>query len=127
MLPLHMLVLVDDEDRRKVVVDLLRSAGHVALVASDARMAAEALVAGPGRPAPGFDAVVVGLPVAGVNLEEVRAVLAPEAPVPPDSLAAAERRQIERALAYTAGNRRQAARLLGIARSTLLTKIRRYA
>lgn len=37
-----------------------------------------------------------------------------------------ERRHIARTLAYTDGNRREAARLLGIARSTLLAKIRRY-
>lgn len=45
---------------------------------------------------------------------------------PPEPLAAMERRHIARALAWTRGNRREAARLLGIARSTLLAKIRRY-
>jgi DNA-binding NtrC family response regulator len=46
--------------------------------------------------------------------------------LPPESLAEAERRHIIRALAWTRGNRREAARLLGVARSTLLAKIRRY-
>jgi DNA-binding NtrC family response regulator len=45
---------------------------------------------------------------------------------PPESLAEVERRHIARTLAWTRGNRRDAARLLGIARSTLLAKIRRY-
>lgn len=45
---------------------------------------------------------------------------------PPESLADAEARHIAKALAWTRGNRRDAARLLGIARSTLLAKIRRY-
>lgn len=46
--------------------------------------------------------------------------------LPPESLAEAERRHIIRALEWTGGNRREAAHLLGIARSTLLAKIRRY-
>ena len=37
-----------------------------------------------------------------------------------------ERRHILRTLAFTDGNRRDAARLLGIARSTLLAKLRRH-
>lgn len=45
---------------------------------------------------------------------------------PPLSLAEVERRHIARTLAWTGGNRREAARLLGVARSTLLAKIRRY-
>ncbi len=42
------------------------------------------------------------------------------------SLAEAERRAIGRALRETAGNRTRAAALLGVARSTLLAKLRRY-
>lgn len=45
---------------------------------------------------------------------------------PPESLAEMERRHIARTLAWTRGNRREAARLLGVARSTLLAKLRRY-
>lgn len=45
---------------------------------------------------------------------------------PPESLAEMERRHIARTLAWVGGNRREAARLLGVARSTLLAKIRRY-
>src|SRR5690606_38724725 len=44
----------------------------------------------------------------------------------PESLDGAERRHIRAVLEHTAGNRRQAALLLGIARSTLLAKIRRH-
>jgi DNA-binding NtrC family response regulator len=44
----------------------------------------------------------------------------------PESLAAAEARHLRAVLAFTAGNRRQAALLLGIARSTLLAKLRRH-
>ena len=44
----------------------------------------------------------------------------------PDSLDAAERRHIALTLRYTGGNRRRAAQLLGISRSTLLHKVRKY-
>ncbi len=44
----------------------------------------------------------------------------------PESLEAAEARHIAATLRHTDGNRRQAALLLGIARSTLLSKIRKY-
>ena len=46
--------------------------------------------------------------------------------VAPDSLDAAERRHIALTLRYTGGNRRRAAQLLGISRSTLLHKVRKY-
>lgn len=45
---------------------------------------------------------------------------------PPMSLAEVERRQIERALAYTRGHQGEAARLLGISRKTLWQKRRRH-
>ncbi len=44
----------------------------------------------------------------------------------PESLEAAEARHLAAVLKHTAGNRRQAALLLGVARSTLLAKIRKY-
>jgi len=46
--------------------------------------------------------------------------------VPPEPLEAVERRQIHAMLQYTGGNKRRAAQLLGIARSTLIQKVRRY-
>ena len=53
-------------------------------------------------------------------------MLAPAAPPVPDSLEAAERRHIALVLRHTDGNKRQAAHLLGIDRSTLLHKVRKY-
>jgi DNA-binding NtrC family response regulator len=44
----------------------------------------------------------------------------------PESLAAAEARHLRAVLDFTGGNRRQAALLLGVARSTLLAKLRRH-
>jgi transcriptional regulator of acetoin/glycerol metabolism len=86
----------------------------------DARVAAEALEAG------GFDAIVASLSLPELDAGTLRAAICPSAPGSPVSLDAAERVHIARTLAYTAGNRRQAALLLGISRSTLLHKIRRY-
>ena len=56
----------------------------------------------------------------------LREALAPSGPVEPESLEAAERRHIALTLRYTGGNRRRAAQLLGISRSTLLHKVRKY-
>ncbi|MDT8341454.1 MAG: sigma-54 dependent transcriptional regulator [Longimicrobiales bacterium] len=47
-------------------------------------------------------------------------------PYHPESLAEVERAHIERVLRHHAGNRTRAARDLGIARATLISKIRRY-
>ncbi|MFI5235800.1 MAG: helix-turn-helix domain-containing protein [Gemmatimonadales bacterium] len=44
----------------------------------------------------------------------------------PGPLDVAERRHIATMLRHTGGNKRQAAQLLGIARSTLLAKVRKY-
>ncbi|HET9066863.1 MAG TPA: helix-turn-helix domain-containing protein [Gemmatimonadales bacterium] len=44
----------------------------------------------------------------------------------PETLAAAEARHLRAVLSFTRGNRLQAAALLGVARSTLLAKLRRH-
>jgi DNA-binding NtrC family response regulator len=46
--------------------------------------------------------------------------------LPPGTLEEAERRHIAATLRHTRGNKRRAAHVLGIARSTLLAKVRRY-
>lgn len=54
-------------------------------------------------------------------------VVSDAAAVPtPETLAAAEARHLRAVLSFTRGNRLQAAALLGIARSTLLAKLRRH-
>lgn len=88
--------------------------------------AVETLVAGPDAATPPFDLLLLDLALPGVDLAALRGALAPAAATAPDSLEAAERRHIVRVLAHTHGNRRQAAGLLGISRSTLINKIRRY-
>jgi transcriptional regulator of acetoin/glycerol metabolism len=88
--------------------------------APDGPAAAEAIGA------TGFDAVVLDLGWPELEPARLREALAPSDPVEPDTLDAAERRHIALTLRYTGGNRRRAAQLLGISRSTLLHKVRKY-
>jgi transcriptional regulator of acetoin/glycerol metabolism len=74
----------------------------------------------------GFDALVLDLGWPELELRRLREALAPGTDAEPDSLIAAERRHIALTLRYTGGNRRRAAQLLGVSRSTLLHKIRKY-
>ena len=123
---MHVLLVEPDEDRRREMAALLREAGHHVLTADDGTLGVQALGPAPEAGRPDFDLLVLDLSLPGLDLDRLRASLRPGEPMPPESLAAAERRQIALALAYTHGNRRDAARLLGIARSTLLNKVRRY-
>ncbi len=120
MAPIHLVVLDHDPARRERLVALLRSAGHHAVPAPDGPAAAEAVAL------PGFDALLLDLAWPDRDATLLRAALAPERPVEPDTLEHAERRHIALVLRHTGGNRKQAARLLGISRSTLLHKVRKY-
>ena len=98
MPPLHLRLLVADPAREDVreLIRTLREAGHA--VSTDTRS---------------------GDPVDFVVTDGVAQ------PVP-ESLEAAEARHLAAVLQFTGGNRRQAALMLGVARSTLLAKIRKY-
>src|SRR5512140_935095 len=126
MRPIQILLVEPDPDRRHAIAELLRSAGHHVLAAEDAGLAADALAVEPGRATPAFESLILDLTLPGLDLAALRSVLSPAVPGVPDTLEAAERRQIALVLAHTNGNRRRAAHLLGVARSTLLNKIRRY-
>jgi DNA-binding NtrC family response regulator len=120
MHPVHLLVLDADGRRREALLALLRGAGHHAAAAPDGSAAAEALSA------PGFDLLLLDLAWPELVLARLREALAPAQPIEPESLEAAERRHIALTLGYTGGNKRRAAQLLGISRSTLLHKVRKY-
>ncbi|HYC31296.1 MAG TPA: helix-turn-helix domain-containing protein [Gemmatimonadales bacterium] len=120
MTPRHVLVLERDPERRERLVDQVRAAGDHPVVAADGTGAAEALAA------PGFDMLLLDLGAPDLDLGRLREALAPTRPAEPDSLEQAERRHIALALAHTGGNKRRAAELLGISRSTLLHKVRKY-
>lgn len=102
--PLHLRLLTPDpaRDDLRELADLLRGGGHLVTTSVTDP------VPPPYPPSPDL-------------------VLTEGAAQPtPESLEAAEARHIAAMLDHTRGNRRQAAILLGIARSTLLAKIRRY-
>jgi DNA-binding NtrC family response regulator len=120
MPPLNLLVLSRGPERRDALLTALRDAGHQVVSAPDGPAAAEAIGAA------GFDAVVLDLGWPELEPARLREALSPSEAVEPDSLDAAERRHIALTLRYTGGNRRRAAQLLGISRSTLLHKVRKY-
>jgi DNA-binding NtrC family response regulator len=120
MPPLHCLIVSDSPERRRMLEDSLRSTGQVIVPAGGPREIAEGLAT------PGLDYLVVDLTLPLLDVPALQRALNPASPHPPDTLESAERRHIALTLAFTRGNRRQAARLLGIARSTMLAKLRKY-
>jgi len=104
MRPLHIRLLVSRPGDEEVIAlrAALVAAGHVVV-----------------------DAEVERLPEGVASSPDF--VITDGAAVPaPERLDAAEARHISAVLRFARGNRRQAALLLGVARSTLLAKIRKY-
>lgn len=104
MRPLHIRLLAGHPEREDVAAlrEALRAGGHVVI---------------------GDDATAVPQ---GVSPNPDFVVTEGAAQPTPESLEAAEAKHLAAVLRYTRGNKRQAAFILGIARSTLLAKIRRY-
>jgi DNA-binding NtrC family response regulator len=117
MKPLHFLVVNHDAQRREELVALLRGAAHDAVSAPSA---AEAMATA------GFDALLLDLGLPDLDLVALRRAIAPPDIAEPDSLESAERQHLALVLRHTSGNKRKAAHLLGISRSTLLNKVRKY-
>ena len=119
---LQVLVVSADARRAHELGQALRADGHQVMTQRNPASAGPELVA------PGLDAVVIDLSMPGVDRTALAATLAPERPnAPPEPLEAVEARHILSTLLYTGGNKRRAALLLGIARSTLIQKVRRHA
>ena len=120
MKPLHILLLDRDDASQRDLLELLRGAGHRVVTALDTDHVAEALVGGE------FDTLVVDLTWPELDIVALCRTLSPGSDPEPDSLEAAERRHLALVLRHTSGNKRRAALLLGISRSTLLNKVRKY-
>jgi transcriptional regulator of acetoin/glycerol metabolism len=73
-----------------------------------------------------YDLLVLDPALPSVDFAALRQALSSTAPAMPDSLEDAERRHLALMLRHTSGNKRKAAHLLGISRSTLLNKVRKY-
>jgi DNA-binding NtrC family response regulator len=117
----QILIAAPDDAESRELAELLRSGGH--LVAIEADPAAAALAVG----REGLGLVVLDLQAAAADPAALAAALTPpDAAAVPAPLEAVERAHILVALRHTHGNKRRAAHLLGIARSTLIQKVRRY-
>jgi DNA-binding NtrC family response regulator len=115
---LRVLILDGDPERGEQIVTLLRLAGHEAVV--------ERAAAGEAIGLSDYDLLLLDPALPTVDLAALGRAIFSAAPMPPDSLHDAERRHLALALRHTSGNKRKAAHLLGISRSTLLNKVRKY-
>ena len=120
MNPLRILVLDQIPERQHDLVALLRGADHRVDVVVDRASAVESLGGA------GTDVLLLDLGMPGLDLAALRKALSPTDSGDPESLEAAERRHLAVVLGHTGGNKRKAAHLLGISRSTLLNKVRKY-
>ncbi len=119
MKPARILVLDGSNQRREALGALLRTADYQVLLASEAVSALVELESG-------VDLLLLDLSLPGLDQLALRQAILPNDPIDPDSLAAAERRHLAMVLRHTSWNKRKAAQLLGISRSTLLNKVRKY-
>ncbi len=120
MKPLHVLALNRNRDRLDELVALLRSADHRVDATTDEVSALESLGGS------GIDALLLDLGMPGLDLPALRRAIFSTDSGEPESLDSAERRHLALVLRHTGGNKRKAAHLLGISRSTLLNKVRKY-
>ena len=119
MNPLHILVVSADPARRDDLKGLLQHASHRSVAVTEGGAALEQIDRG-------IDAVVLDLALPELDMPALRRALSPSDRGEPDSLEAAERRHLSLVLRHTSGNKRKAAHILGISRSTLLNKVRKY-
>lgn len=116
--PLHILVVSADPGRREDLTGLLQRGAHRSVAVGGAGAALDHIDRG-------IDAIVLDLALPELDLPALRRALRGEESEP-DSLDAAEQRHLSLVLRHTGGNKRKAAHILGISRSTLLNKVRKY-
>ena len=115
-----MIVAGPDPHALREIAEAFRGLGYHAIPAEDLSLAGEVLAAA------NAEYLVLGLGFPRIDLDALRRAIDPAGAPEPESLGAVERRHIKSVLEQTGGNRSRTARLLGISRSTLLSKIRRY-
>jgi DNA-binding NtrC family response regulator len=120
MKPLHVLVLNRSPQRLDALIALLRSADHRVDATTDESSALESFGS------TGADVLLLDLGMPGLDLPALRRAIFSTDTGEPESLDSAERRHLALVLRHTGGNKRKAAHLLGISRSTLLNKVRKY-
>lgn len=113
-------VVIGTGERAVRLAAVLRNAGYAVAAVPDGAAARAAMAE------PGISLLAADLATPDLDRGALLAALAPDAGAIPATIEEMERRQIVAALRHTGGNRREAARVLGIARSTLHVKLHRY-
>jgi DNA-binding NtrC family response regulator len=119
MKPLLVLVLDADSERRGELVILLERAGHQVAIADEGTSLERSGILT-------YDLLLVDPNHPRLDLAAFLQLISSDPASAPDSLEQVERRHLEIMLQHTAGNKKKAAHLLGISRSTLLNKVRKY-
>ncbi len=117
---LNVLIASERESLTRILAESLRAQGCRPIVQETAGGASDMLGAGTA------DVLVLDATLPGLHWGDLRSAIAGDRAGPPEPLDSIERRHIAATLRFTRGNRRNAAQILGIARSTLLAKIRKY-
>jgi DNA-binding NtrC family response regulator len=119
MKPLLVLILDADSERRKQLAALLEGAGHQVAFADEGTAAENSDLLR-------YDLLLLDPTRHGIGPAAFSQSASSTSAADPDSLDEVERRHLEITLQHTGGNKKKAAHLLGISRSTLLNKVRKY-